>query len=92
MGTISRINYMCKKQCYVRSLKFGNRQNNIDYLICTGVECIPNNLSINDNTGNSHEVTQLEISFEDPTADKDNDIDSVDNQDLDLEEVTGVED
>ena len=61
MSAVSRINYMCKKQCSVKGLKFGDRQNQIDYLISTGVEYAPDEslqpAHEDDDTGDPSEVT-----------------------------------
>ena len=42
ISTISRINYMCKKQKAIKGLKFGDRQNTINAAISTGVLDGPN--------------------------------------------------
>ena len=63
---------MCAK-----SLKFGDRQNQEDYPISTGVSCYPNRDSI---SGNEDEAVQHEIDIDDSINDEDDCVSSSDKE------------
>ena len=59
---ILKINFMTKKQRSVKGLKLGDRQNTIDHLVRTGVECSPKTIDDDvQDSRNADEVIGIEV-------------------------------